>query len=317
MNLPEKLKLIVESNWFTSFIIGVIVFAGMLVGVETYPEMVAKHGGILHALDSIILGIFILEIVMKMGSHGRKPWLFFTDSWNVFDFVIVAICFVPAAGQYALVLRLARLFRVLRLVQFIPKLRILVSALLKSIPSMFYVTILLTLMFYMYAVAATFLFGANDPLHFGNLQMSMLSLFRVVTLEDWTDVMYIQMYGCDIYAFSAMQELCTAPEAFPLISPLFFVTFVLFGTMIVLNLFIGVIMSGMDEATQEAHRDLILSKLKGPPSLHTELDRLDEHLAAVQEQLLRVRMWSVHPESGVAPGVDGSTGTSDSGRNEA
>ncbi|MFU8805222.1 MAG: ion transporter, partial [Bradymonadaceae bacterium] len=258
----------------------------------------------------------VVEVILKMGAHGRRPWLYFKDSWNVFDFVIVAICFIPAAGQYALVMRLARLFRVLRLVKFIPKLRILVSALLKSIPSMIYVTILLTILFYMYAVAATFLFSVNDPVHFGNLQLSMLSLFRAVTLEDWTDLMYTQMYGCDVFGYGTMEYLCVAPEASPVLAALFFVSFVLVGTMIVLNLFIGVIMSGMDEATAEAHRELVLTKLQGPPDLHTELERLNDSLVAVQTQLDNVRMWAADiqaheraKQAGQVPGpTDGNLG---------
>jgi voltage-gated sodium channel len=292
MNIPAHLTQIVESTWFNTFIIGAILFAGVLVGIETYPAMIARYGTTLHLLDSIILGIFVVEILLKMGAQGKKPWLYFKDPWNVFDFVIVGICFIPAAGQYGLVLRLARLFRVLRLVKFIPKLRILVTALLKSIPSMIYVTILLSLLFYMYAVAATFLFSGNDPVHFGNLQLSMLSLFRIVTLEDWTDLMYTAMYGCDVYGYGVMEELCTNPQATPLLGALFFVSFVLIGTMIVLNLFIGVIMSGMDEATAEAHRELILNKLHGPPDLAAELERLNDSLIAVQGQLDKVRMWA-------------------------
>ena len=266
--------------------------------------MVEKYGTILHALDSIVLTIFVIEVVMKMGAEGKRPWLYFKDPWNVFDFTIVAICFIPAAGQYALVMRMARLLRVLRLVRFIPRLRILVSALIKSLPSMFYVSILLGLLFYMYAVAGTFLFRENDPVHFGTLHESMLSLFRIVTLEDWTNIMYTAIYGCDVFPYGMRQELCTSPQQFPIIGTLYFVSFVLIGTMIVLNLFIGVIMSGMDEATAEAHRELVVERFKGPPNLQRELDRLDESLVAVQEQMTRVRDWAEKniPPSGPADG---------------
>ena len=306
MALTTKLRRLVDSKPFNTFIIAVILFAGVLVGVETYPEMVAQYGEILHLLDVIVLTIFVVEIFLKMGAEGRRPWRYFKDPWNVFDFSIVAVAFIPGVSQYALVMRLARLLRVLRLVRFIPRLRILVTALLKSIPSMLYVSILLGMLFYMYAVAGTFLFGVNDPVHFGSLHLSMLSLFRVVTLEDWTDIMYTAMYGCDVYGYGFFEELCTAPEAFPLVGPLYFVSFVLIGTMIVLNLFVGIIMSGMDEATAEAHRDLVLERLKGPPTLAQELDRLDESLQNVQEQLLRVRMWAVQNDLSL-PGEDRAT----------
>ena len=138
-----------------------------------------------------------------------------------FDFVIVAICLMPVNATYAAVLRLLRVLRVLKLVRALPRLQILVSALLKSIPSMGYVAILLFLVFYVYACAAVFIFGANDPVHFGHLPLAMLSLFRVVTGEDWTDVMYIAMYGCDQYGYEGIHSsalnhklcLCLAPSS--------------------------------------------------------------------------------------------------------
>ncbi len=194
--MQNLLSKIAHSPLFINFITGVIVIAGLLVGAETYPGIVADHGATLHLLDQIVLWIFVLEIVVKMGAEGKKPWRYFKDPWNVFDFVIVAGAFLPFAGNAVTVLRLLRLLRVLKLVRALPKLQVLVSALLKSIPSMAYVSVLLLLLFYIYAVAAVFLFSANDPLHFGDLQTAMLSLFRVVTLEDWTDVMYTNMYGC-------------------------------------------------------------------------------------------------------------------------
>jgi voltage-gated sodium channel len=310
--LSERLKVITESSLFNNFIIGVILFAGVLVGVETYPTMEEKYGHVLHTLDAIVLWIFVIEVVMKMGAQGRRPWRYFLDPWNVFDFVIVVVCFLPATGPYALVLRLARLFRVLRLVRFIPRLQILVSALLKSLPSMVYVSVLLGMIFYMYAVAGTFLFGKNDPVHFGTLHQSMLSLFRIVTLEDWTDIMYTAMHGCDVYGYGFREYLCTQPEAFPLIGPLYFVSFVLIGTMIVLNLFIGVIMSGMDEATAEAHREMVLEKLQGPQNLKRELEGLEQALEAVQEQLGRVQEWAAkYPLPDPPPATDGAVGTSE------
>ncbi|TVQ98705.1 MAG: ion transporter [Deltaproteobacteria bacterium] len=280
---------IADAAWFQNFIIGVILLAGVVVGLETYPDIVHAHGPLLHTLDAVILGIFVAEIAIKMGAHGRRPWRYFLDPWNVFDFVIVVACFMPFLVQYAMVLRMLRLLRVLRLVRAIPRLQILVNALLKSIPSMFYVSILLTLVFYIYAVAATFLFSTNDPFHFGNLQLSLLSLFRAVTLEDWTDLMYIQMYGCDAYPIDGGEHLCTNPKAMPVVGSLFFVSFVLLGTMIVLNLFIGVIVNGMDEAQKEEELDRLRSQHVPPPTLQDELGRMEALLDDIQGQIARVR----------------------------
>lgn len=253
MKLPEFCRRIVEASWFTGFIITVIVFAGILVGLETSTSLVAEHGGLIDLLNNVVLAIFVAEIILKMTAACPKPWRFFNDGWNVFDFLIVAVCFLPLGASFAPVLRLFRLFRVLRLVSVIPKLQVIVSALLRCLPSMFYVTILLFMVFYIYAVAGTMLFGANDPVHFGGLWTSMLSLFRVVTLEDWTDVMYIQMFGSDVYEGynQSIEGQPVTPKAQPLLGAFYFVSFVLVGTMIMLNLVIGVIINGMDEAQKE------------------------------------------------------------------
>ena len=266
---------------------------------------VAHLEGFLNVANHLVLWIFVAEVVIKMGAEGTKPWRYFRDGWNCFDFVIVAACFLPFSGQAVTVLRLLRLLRVLKLVKALPKLQILVSALLKSIPSMGYVTVLLLLLFYVYAVAAVFLFGQNDPLHFADLQIAMLSLFRVVTLEDWTDVMYINMYGCDRYGYSADSVvLCTAPEAQPILGVAFFVSFVLVGTMIILNLFIGVIMSGMDEAQAEAAKehDALLAAKGQLPTVHDELAEVEKQLEELQASLLHVhRRISNHRQASNRP----------------
>ena len=246
-------KRIVNSTVFTSFIIAVILFAGVIVGLETFPELAGRYAETIHTLNRIVLAIFTIEVVLKIAAEKNRPWRYFRDGWNLFDFTIVAVCFLPLGGSYVAVLRLFRLLRVIRLVTVIPKLQLLVTALLRSLPSMFYVCLLLFLLFYVYAVIGVMLFSGNDPVHFGNLWTSFLSLFRIVTLEDWTDVMYLQMYGSDVYAGynQPLQNLTSTPKAMPVIAVIYFVSFVLLGTMIMLNLVIGVIINGMDEAQKE------------------------------------------------------------------
>lgn len=281
-------KRIAEAKWFQNSITIAILIAGVLVGIATYPEFSEKHHSTLELLNKIVLWIFVLEVVIKLIAEGKKPWRYFQDGWNVFDFIIVAAAFLPFGGSSVAILRLLRLLRVLKLVKALPKLQLLVNALLKSIPSMGYVSVLLLLLFYIYAVAAVFFFGANDPIHFENLQMSMLSLFRVVTLEDWTDVMYINMYGCENYGYDGNMDLCTNSSASPIGAALFFVSFVLLGTMIILNLFIGVIMNGMDEAKEE-----VINENETPP-LDTEssLDELEVKISEIQQLVLKIK----HPD---------------------
>jgi voltage-gated sodium channel len=109
--LKEQFKKIVESKWFQNFIILVILSAGVVVGLETYPAIMQDYSGLLHILDRLILYIFVAEIILKMGAKGSKPWEYFYDGWNVFDFLIVAVCFLPIGGAYIAVLRLARILR--------------------------------------------------------------------------------------------------------------------------------------------------------------------------------------------------------------
>lgn len=261
-------KRIADSSLFQNFIIGVILVAGVVVGIQTYSDFAAKHHSILSLIDNVILWIFVVEIIVKMAAEGSKPWNYFKDGWNIFDFIIVAVCFLPLQdASFVAVLRLARILRVFKLVTALPKLQLIVGALLKSIPSMGYVFILMALHFYIFGCMATFFYAENDPIHFGDLQTSILSLFRAVTLEDWTDLMYINMYGSDAYGYDEAMDARLAAEgitrvshASPVAGAMFFVTFVLTGAMIVLNLFIGVIMNGMDEMKAEAEFQALANK---------------------------------------------------------
>jgi voltage-gated sodium channel len=253
--------------------------------MATYSEFAAENEFVLGVCNRIVLIIFIIEVLVKLIAEFPKPWKYFTDAWNVFDFIIVAAAFMPFGGSSVAILRLLRLLRVLKLIKALPKLQMLVGALLKSIPSMGYVSILLLLLFYIYAVAGVFFFGENDPIHFENLQTSMLSLFRVVTLEDWTDIMYINMFGCENYGYDGNMDICTSSSANAAGSVFFFVSFVLIGTMIFLNLFIGVIMNGMDEAKAEMAAADELEK-KGSD---IDIDDLQKKLEEMQAMITQLK----------------------------
>jgi len=264
-------------------VLSVIVFAGLLVGIETDAAIMARAGDLLQALDRMVLGFFVIELTLRLTAHGTRPWRFFMDPWNVFDFVIVAVCLLPFHTQFAAVLRLARVLRVLRLVTAIPRLQILVGALLKSIPSMGYVALLLSLHFYVYAVVGVSFFSGTDSENFGSLGRAALTLFEVVTLEGWVDVMDTQIAGLG--------------SSF--IPVTYFISFILLGTMIMLNLLIGVIVNGMDEAreeTEDVARSLEIATTGRPSledelvALHREADRLSESIGALQR---RVRTSSI------------------------
>lgn len=290
--MTESLRGIAEAQWFQRAITFVIVIAGVLAGIETYPELVHRYEAALHLVDTLILVIFIAEIAVKIGAQGSTPWRYFTDPWNVFDFVIVALALMPIHAEGVAVLRLARLLRVLRLVRALPRLQLLVSALLKSIPSMGYVSLLLGLLFYLYGVAATHLFGANDPVHFGRLENALLTLFQIVTLEGWADLLYIQIYGCAEFGYDDFPGLCTASTSSPLIAPAFFLSFILLGTMVVLNLFVGVIMRGMEEAQEEHEREETARMRASGITLDHELEQLQQELSTLLEKFERVKLAS-------------------------
>ncbi|MBT7404685.1 MAG: ion transporter [Opitutae bacterium] len=271
--MSSTCKSIVNSKIFQRLILVTILLAGVVVGVQTFKAFAREHAILLNTLDLFILGIFVIEAVIKILAEGNRPQNYFRNPWNIFDFIIVVACLlgpvINLGADFLPVLRLARILRVLRLVSAIPKLQLLVSCLLRSLPSMFYVSILLFLLFYIYGTMAVFLFAENDPIHFRNLQTSILSLFRVVTLEDWTDVMYINMYGSENYGYSSNDLAKWTPisSSSPLGGALFFVSFVLIGTMIVLNLVIGVIMNSMDESNAEMKikQELIRRKTSPEP----------------------------------------------------
>jgi len=285
---------IAESKIFSSFIILVIVGAGAIVGLQTYKWESLEMIHLLHVLDMIVLWIFVFEIIVKMGSEGNKPWRYFRDPWNIFDFFIVVVCFLPLPGtEFAAVLRLARILRVFKLVTALPKLQLIVGALLKSIPSMGYVFILLLLQFYIYAALGTFLYCDNDPIHFGKLHVSMLSLFRAVTLEGWSELMYINMYGSDFYGYDSAMDLRLQMEGItrvsnssPLGAAVFFVSFILVGAMMVLNLFIGVIMNGMDEMKAEAElEEKARERAKNNVTIHDEISIIEKDLGDLTAHL--------------------------------
>lgn len=285
---------IVESRSFTRFILGTILVAAAVVGLETYPALMERHGAILHWIDRAIVAIFVVEAILKMAAHGRRFWRYFADPWNGFDFTIVVLCLIPAVGPYAAIARLARVLRALRLVTAVPKLQIIVNSLLKGLPSMGYVGLLLLLLFYVYAVLGVFLFRANDPLHFADLQTALITMFRVVTLEDWTDVLYIAMHGSANYVgYGEMNHtgIDAVSAAQPVKAAIFFVSFVLLGTVVILNLVIGVIISSMQEAQHEREQQILReAKRQGMAiGVADEIRLLEHELASLAGRLVEIR----------------------------
>ena len=251
---------IVEARWFQWGIIAAIVLNGAVIGLDTSLVLVARFGRWFELANDVFLGIFVLEAMVKIVAHYPRPWRYFKDGWNIFDFSVVVVSLLPSTGELAMLARLARLLRVLRLVSTLPELRLIAATLMRSIPSMFNVVCLMSIVFYIYAVAGNHLFRDIDPTHWRSLGMSFITLFRIVTLEDWTDVMY-----------TAMEHHSWAW--------VYFVSFVVVGTFVIVNLFIAVVLNNLEEAKAER-----LSELATPPSR----DELLRELRATQDSLLRL-----------------------------
>ena len=226
----DRLRALIEADATQRFIIAVIVVNAIVIGFETSPTVMAAAGGLLRTIDLIALVIFIVEIVAKLIVYR---WRFFRSPWNVFDFTIVAIALVPA-GHGLTVLRALRILRALRLLSTVPKMRLVVQALLGAVPAMSSVIMLLALIFYVFAVMATKLFGGAFPDWFGTVGASAYSLFQIMTLESWS-----------------MGIVRPVMEQFPY-AWAFFVPFILATSFIVLNLFIAIIVNSMHDAAAPA-----------------------------------------------------------------
>jgi voltage-gated sodium channel len=258
---------VVSANWFEPFMIGCIIVNAVIIGFETSKEIEAAHGHLLHLGNDVFLVVFIVEAVLKITAVAPRLRLYFGNGWNFFDFSVVVLSLVPATGEFALVARLIRVLRVLRLISAVPQLRLIVATLVRSIPSMGHVIMLMAVIFYIYGVTGYHLFHEHDPGNWGSLGAALLTLFQIVTLEGWVDVME-----------KAMEA---QPWAW-----VYFVTFVLIGTFVVLNLFIAVVINNLEaskaaelkELERPTTRDEIVAELRRTREALTELERKLEAL---------------------------------------
>lgn len=252
---------VIESPRFEQAMTALIVVNAVTLGLETSPEMVARYGGLLHAIDRTALFVFVAELAARFFVFRTR---FFNDPWRAFDFFVVGIALMPSAGAFS-VLRAMRILRVLRLVSLVPSMRGVVGALLKALPGMASIIGLLALVLYVSAVLATKLFGAIAPEFFGTLGHSLFTLFQIMTVEGWPDI--------------AREVMTVAPHAW-----IFFVVYLLVATFMVLNLFIAVVVNAMQSQVSadlkdegDAHTKAILDELR---SLRMEIDALRRSRAA-------------------------------------
>lgn len=252
----EKLKVFLESKRFQYAIIGVIIVNAIVLGMQTSKGLTDKFGGVLELLDQIALVIFVAEIILKMVAFR---FAFFKNPWNIFDFIIVGTALLPTSEGVS-VLRALRILRAFRLVSTIQTMRNVIQALLNSIPAMGSVITIMGLIFYVFSVMTTSLFGEAFPQWFGSIGQSLYSLFQIMTLESWS-----------------MGIVRPVMEEFPYAWAVF-VPFIIFTTFAVLNLFVAIIVNSMQKAAHEEidehaekHFNSIMAELK---SLRSEIDSL-------------------------------------------
>ncbi|NIM27755.1 MAG: ion transporter [Gammaproteobacteria bacterium] len=252
----HKLAGIAENPTFQRTIIVLIVVNAILLGLETSQTAMRAAGGIIIALDQIILGVFVIELAIRITAHGRA---FFRDPWSIFDFIVVGVAIAPTTEHFS-VLRALRVLRVLRLASTAPQMRRVVEALLSAVPGLSSVVAILCLIFYVAGVMATQLFGDAFPEWFGNIGKSVYSLFQIMTLESWS--MGIVRPVMQVY-----------PHAWG-----FFVPFILIATFTMLNLFIAVVVNAMQSKYHEVEAE-------HAEAAHAERASLLEEVQALRAEL--------------------------------
>ena len=279
--LRTKLKIFFESGFFQNFIVTVIILNSVLIGAETSPAVMDSIGPYIDFFDLVILVLFTIEIILKIFVYRLS---FFKNSWNLFDFGIVAISIVPAAGSFA-VFRALRIIRTLRLLKSIPGLRLIIESLLKSIPSIGWITVLLAIVYYTFSVIGVNIFGNQYPEYFGSLGTSLFTLFQIMTLESWSSA--IARPIMDGVPFAAI----------------YFISFILIATYTTLNIFIAIVVNTMNEVSlkdlqeEEEHiKDFVRDENM---KIHSQLNLLSKKLdeLALSDKAIRSETFKI--EDGV------------------
>ncbi|MCF7983015.1 MAG: ion transporter [Thiohalocapsa sp.] len=260
-DLQARFAALRANKAFETFVIVVIVFSALVIGASTYDFRPAVLE-VFNVLDVAVTLFFLAEILVRILADGSLR-RFFSQGWNLFDFVIVVASLIPVEeSQMALLGRLLRIFRVLRLVSIVPELRVLLNAFVTAIPRMGYVSLLMFIIFYIYAAAGSIFFNGINETLWGNISIAMLTLFRVATFEDWTDVMYETM------------------AVFPL-SWIYYLTFIFIIAFVFLNMMIGIVL----DTLQKEHERMDVATGQGEAG---EVHWIREHTEVIEQRLARI-----------------------------
>jgi voltage-gated sodium channel len=257
--MKNRLARLVDSPAFTAAVVTVILANALVLGLQTYPGLEREYGGTLDFLNALCLAFFVVELSLRIAAYFPRPWRFFLDGWNVFDFVAIGLAFVPGLQRNSTILRLARLARIVRVVHLLPDVRILITAVIRSIPPLGSMAILTTLILFIYGMVGWQLFGEELPERWGTIGEAMLTLFVMLTLENFP--IYMEE-GMAIHPWSW----------------LFFVSFILVAAFVVINVFIGIVLNSLEEARELARRESLVGDEAVPI-----LERIDYLRAALDE----------------------------------
>lgn len=288
-----------ELNPVDNTVIILILLSAVVVGFETNHELVSAYPVLFHAIDIIFIAAFGGEIIIKMIMRAPRPWEYFFDGWHIFDSIVFALTLLPYlvssdphAAEAALALRSLRLvrsfraLRVMRLMSALPGMRVVIETLVRSIPQLSIVALLLGCLTYTFAVIGYQLFHRNDPQHFGTLGSSSLTMFGCA-LGEFNDVMRIQLEGSasdDEYhaeLISTFGSTSVQSEAFPILAPMFFLTFVMIAGLTILNFFVGTILTELDNVRGEIRREQFAAT-------STKIDRIVEEETEQSAELAQI-----------------------------
>lgn len=258
-----------EAPAFSLAVFAVILFNAALLGVETYSGLSAAYSGLLTTVERFCLIAFTVEMLIRVGAHADRPKAFFRDPWNVFDLLVVSSAFIPFLRENTTLLRLLRLARVLRTARFMPQLRVLLVAVGRSLPGTVSFLFVGALILYVYAMIGWICFAEHDPQHYGSLGRAGLTLFLLMTLEGLGDAVHA---GLAVSPFSL----------------LFYASYVLLASFVLVNVLIGVVLNSLEEAREmeeQNARDERRALLAATQSAPDPADELLLRIAAVRSAL--------------------------------
>lgn len=263
--MREKLKNFIEGKFAVNFILGVIIYNAIALGLLTSARICSYCGDFLQWSCFACVIIFTIEMAIKLYVYGKN---FFKDGWNNFDFFLVAISWIPTGGAFSSfrAFRVLRALRTLRLVTRLQRLRVIVQAIIEAIPNVAWASVLLLLIFYIFSIIGVTLYGADFPELFGNIGRCMLTLFQITTFEGWPDLARSIM---KLYPFAWV----------------YFISFMLTSSFIVINVIVGIIVNSISEINEKYKRREELKNIRNSTRLELEIHNLKEQLTRVEKLL--------------------------------